>query len=133
MKYFVESVLTYNTTGKSRKGALLQRVASQFEHQIIGDHQALEALIADIRKLVTACEQTYKGKPLGVFFDKRNCRICVEDLNPRADINTAVFTICYAPVGLTLFSSNVHHAIYSSVASGADSKLLEAYKKGGEK
>lgn len=133
MKYFVESVLTYNTTGKSRKGALLQKTAAQFEHQIIGDHQALEALVADIRKLVAACEKLYKGKPLGVFFDKRNCRICVEDLNPRADINTAVFTICYAPVGLTLFSSNIHQAVYTSVSEFTDQKLLDAYKKGGEK
>ena len=133
MKYFVESVLTYNTTGKSRKGALLQRVASQFEHQIIGDHQALEALVADIRKLVDACNTIYKGAPLKVNYSKANYRICVEAAKPRADINTAVFTILFAPVGLTLFSSNVHHAIYSSVASGADSKLLEAYKKGGER
>lgn len=133
MRYFVESVLTYNTTGKTRKGAILQKVAQQFEHQIIGDHLTLEALVADIRKLVAACEKIYKGKPLGVFFDKHNHRICVEDLNPRADINTAVFTICYAPVGLTFYSSNIHQAIYSHVAEYGNPKLFEEYKKGGDK
>lgn len=131
MKYFVESVLTYNTTGKSRKGAILQKAATQFEHQIIGDHQALEALVSDIRKLVDACDNIFKGKPLKVDYNKANYRICVESAEKRADINTAVFTILFAPVGLTLFSSNIHQALYTAVAESADQKLIEAYKKGG--
>jgi len=51
MKYFINSVQTYSTSGKSRKGALLQSVASLFEGVIVDD-EALSTMTRVFKALV---------------------------------------------------------------------------------
>ena len=128
MRYFVESVTTYTTTGKTRKGAMLQSAAMQFEHTVIGDVQALEALLKVFRNLVDACNAQYSGKPLKLNYYKDAYRIAVvpEERNTFAD-NT-VFSMQLAPVGMMMYSSNVHQAVHSTVAGHGDTKFTQAFK-----
>lgn len=129
MRYFVESVSVYSTTGKTRKGAILQKAALQFEHIILGDHMALKALIKVFKKLAAACDSTYRGAQLRV--DYTDYQLSVRPEKPSFD-EKVVFIMHLAPVGLTHFSSNIHQAVYTTVKESGDRQLLEAYAKGGE-
>lgn len=126
MRYFVETVTTYNATGKSRKGAILQKVAQRFEHVIIGDHNALLALIKVFERLVAACNKVYRGKILKVSYNRYSYYLCVESVD-RSFNESVVFSMQLAPVGLTLFASNIHQSAHDDLVSHNDRKLLDAY------
>ena len=129
MRYFVESVTVYSTTGKTRKGAMLQKAALQFEHIIIGDHVALKALIKAFRTLTAACDKVYLGAPLRVAYSDYQLRVKPEK---QSFDEKSIFIMHLAPVGLTHFSSNIHQAVYTTVKESGDKQLLESYAKGGE-
>lgn len=126
MRYFVESVNTYNSTGKSRKGAILQKVARQFEHVVIGDHNALLALLKALERLVAACNNSFRGKTLKVCYNKYSYYISVEP-EDKGFSEQVIFSMQLAPMGLTLFSSNIHQAVHSDLKAFDDKKLLDAY------
>ena len=142
MKFFVESVTTYTSTGKSRKGAILQKVAKQFEHTVIGDNYAMTALITVFERLVDACNKTYTGRRLVISYNKFSHHISVKPECQKSFDDSAVFSMQLAPIGLTLFSSNIHQMMHSDLTDNNEPKLLEAYRskqlndyleKGGEK
>lgn len=126
MKFFVETVTTYNSTGKTRKGALLQKVAKQFEHTVIGDHNALLALVKVFERLVAACNSTYTGKRLKISYNRYSYYLSVEPEEKNFS-ESVIFSMQLAPVGLTLFSSNIHSAVHSDLLSTKDQKLLDIY------
>lgn len=129
MRFFVESVTRPLSTGKNRKGAILQKVAKQFEHVIIGDNNALTALKTVFERLVAACNSTYSGKRLKVTWNKYSHQLTVEPEDRSANFSeSVVFTMQLAPVGLTFFASNVHQAVNSDLVDNNDPKLLCAYR-----
>lgn len=69
MRYFIESVHTLNTTGKSAKGALLQAIAKKYEHIILQDDRTLAELVATLRRLVEAVNACYRGKQVVLEHD----------------------------------------------------------------
>lgn len=135
MRYFIESVTTYSTTGKSRKGALLQAVAKKFEHDIIADDSALREFISTLRHFVTACNNSYPGAPLYLTANKASGRISV---HPKATGSEAtVFAIHYAPIGDTFDIFSITPALMASIRN-LDSKLASAIdelraQEGGER
>lgn len=135
MRYFVESVTTYSTSGKTRKGAILQAVARKFEHTIIADDDALRALVESLDRLVKAVNKSYKGRPLCLTFHRDSGHICVQPVNNFND--NLVYSIAYAPVGATYFASSMRPLIFDSV-DNVDHDLAKAFmrsdsaKEGGE-
>lgn len=129
MKFFIESVTTYTTSGKTRKGATLQRAAQRFEHQILGDEYALEALVGHLRVLVDTVNSSFKGQPLKLVHNADSCWISVMPENPQND--NVVFSIQYARVGLTLWPSDVRHEISDSLSDQGLTQLQSDFWKGG--
>lgn len=126
MKYFVESVTTYVTTGKTRKGAILQTVAKQFEHTIIGDDDALSALVYTLKCLVDAVNNTYKGKPLLLEFNRDAGYIDVKPVNNCNDNH--VFSINYACVGATNYSLDMR-ALVGNTTCNLDQALSREFRR----
>lgn len=126
MMYFIESVRTLNTTGKTRKGAALQAAAQRFEHTIICDFEGLTALISELRKLVAACNEIYRGKEVFLSADIESGQI--EAHNERTGSEAYIFMIGFAPVGEFLHSSHIRNAICGTLQD-ADRDLLCVYRK----
>ena len=125
MKYFITSVQTYSTSGKSRKGALLQSVASQFEGVIIDD-DALLSMISIFTALVAYVNNNYKGKPLDLVAGPG--WLCVK---PEYNGNdNHIFNISYVPVKATYYAYNVEQQV-SETLSNIDPNIIKGYKKGG--
>lgn len=123
MRYFIESVTTYSTTGKSRKGALLQAVAKKFEHSIISDEGALNEFIRTLRHFVTACNNSFPGAPLYLTTNKASGQISV---HPKATGSEAtVFAIHYAPIGSTFDLYSINCALLGSIGN-LDSRIARA-------
>lgn len=136
MMYFIKSVTTYSTTGKSRKGAILQSVAMTYEHRVLCDENALSALVTSLTLLVNVVNATCKGKPLKLEHDQFAGWICVKPENNFNDNH--VFSIHYAPVCGHFYASNVRADIYDCLKQQdnelAKAFVMEAYKsqEGGE-
>ena len=133
--YFVESVTTYSTTGKTRKGAILQTVAMNYEHKVLCDETALSALIAQLEILVDTVNATFKGKLLKLDYNHDAGCICVKPENGYNDNH--VFSIQYAPICGSFYASNIRGEIYDVVKEN-DNELAKAFmrkayapKKGG--
>lgn len=126
MKYFVENVTTYVTTGKTRKGSILQVVARQFEHTIIGDDDALSALVYSLKCLVEAVNNTYKGKPLRLEFKRDAGYIDVKPVNNCNDNH--VFSINYAPVGSTNYSLDMR-SLVGNTTCNLDQALSREFRR----
>lgn len=134
MMYFIESVNTLSTTGKSRKGAILQAVTKRFEHTVLVDGRALCALIHQLHCLVNAVNARYKGKE--VFLQHGTDSGHIYANNGSTGNEAYIFSISYAPVGIDLRAHTVRNEITDTLFN-LDRKLLaeyrkEAYKEGGE-
>lgn len=134
MMYFIESVSTLSTTGKSRKGAFLQAVTKRFEHTILVDEHALSAFVHQLRCLVNAVNAMYKGKPVNLQYNSASGHIYANNGNTGHE--AYIFSISYAPVGIDLRAHNVRNEITDTLYN-LDRELLaeyrkEAYKEGGE-
>lgn len=132
MKYFIESVSTLTTTGKSRKGALLQSAAKRFEHTILVDEHALTAFIHQLHCLVNAVNARYNGKEVILHYSSGY----IHADSGSSGHEAYIFSISYAPVGIDLRAHTVRNEI-SDMLYNIDRKLLseyrkEAYKEGGE-
>ena len=134
MMYFIESVNTLSTTGKSRKGAILQAVTKKFEHTILVDEHALSAFIHQLHCLINAFNARYKGKTVYLQYSTGSSHIYA---NTGCTGHEAyIFSISYATVGLDLRAHTVRNEITDSLYN-LDRELLaeyrkEAYKEGGE-
>lgn len=134
MMYFIESVNTLTTTGKSRKGTILQAVTKRFEHTILVDEHALSAFIHQLHCLVKAVNARYKGKEVFLQYSTDSGHIYAN--NGSNGHEAYIFSISYAPVGIDLRAHTVRNEITDSLFN-LDRELLaeyrsEAYKEGGE-
>ena len=126
MKYFIESVTTYSTTGKTRKGAILQSVAMTYEHKMMCDGNALSAMVFSLKLLVDVVNATCKGKPLKLEHSHDAGWICVK---PESGFNdNHVFSIHYAPVCGSFYASNIRADIYDCLKQ-QDEELAKAFVK----
>ena len=134
MRYFVESVTTYSTTGKTRKGAIIQKVAKEFEHVIIGDNTCSLALISALKRLADACNKVYKGREVIVEYNRNVYQICIGFKRNAETTEGVICSIQLAPINMTMYSSNVHQSVNESMRAEGDKAVLEAYyeRKGGE-
>lgn len=135
MMYFIESVHTLSSTGKSRKGAILQAIANRFEHAVLVDETALKAFIHQLQCLVNAVNARYKGKTVFLEFCLDSGHIWAH--NGSTGHESYIFSIGYAPVGIDLRAHTVRNEITDSLFN-LDRELLaeyrkEAYKEGGER
>lgn len=111
MKYFIESVNTLSTTGKSRKGAILQAVVRRFEHTIIADDESLSEFINQLKNLIDVVNQKYSGKDAslqtvkGHIYANSGC----------TGHEAYIFSISYAPVGVTLKKSDMRKTIIDAL------------------
>ena len=130
MKYFIESVHTLNSTGKTKKGALLQVIAQKFVHKVIADDDALTALDNQLRNLVKACNTIYHGKELKISHNRWSGYL---SCSPQENATEAiVFAIQYARIGDTMTASMVRASINETLANTARNVQL-LFKKGGQK
>ena len=134
MMYFIESVNTLTTTGKSRKGAILQAVAKRFEHTILVDEHTLTAFIHQLHCLVNAVNARYSGKEVFLQYGTGAGHIYAN--NGSTGHEAYIFSISYAPVGIDLRAHTVRNEITDSLFN-LDRELLaeyrkDAYKEGGE-
>lgn len=128
--YFIESVTTYSTSGKTRKGAILQSVAKCYEHRVLCDGNALSAMVASLSLLVDVVNATCKGKPLKLCYNADAGWICVK---PESGYNdNHVFSIQYAPVCEHFYASNIRADIYDTLKQ-QDNELAKAFIKGAYK
>lgn len=133
MRFYINNVTIYATTGKTRRGALLQSIAQQFEHCILGDVAALNKLVERLTVAVLFANQGSRGKLLEVKHHRGlgpdGGQICVE---PSDGLDRGcVFTLSYKPIAQTLFASNVASMI-SGDLSFNNLRQLAAAGKGGE-
>lgn len=135
MRFFIDNVTVYSVAGKTRRGALLQTIAQQFENCILGDVAALDKLVERLTGAVDMANRGSKGKPLKLehYRDYGRCggQICVKPVSNANDNH--VFTISYKPVAETLFASNVASKISGGLSFNALRQLADAAAgKGGE-
>lgn len=129
MRYFVESVSTLSTTGKSRKGAVLQAVVRRFEHTILADDDALIKLVSRLQAVVNAVNTLYKGKKVSLNHHADSGHIWAH--SGYTGNEAYIFSLSYVPVGETMYQSNIHTTI-SDMLYNMDNVLMVAYAKGGE-
>ena len=125
MIYFIESVTTYSTSGKTRKGAAIQAVISKFEHNLLSDGTALSALVFQLRKLVKVCNNNYRGSELFLYWhrDEDSGQISI---GPKASgYETPVASLRYAPVVDRIAAINVRDRIFETLQY----KVPEIYSK----
>ena len=111
MRYFIESVNTLTTTGKSRKGALLQSIVKRFEHTVLKGSDALAFFIGHLQALVDTCNAAYRGKTVTLH-------VCPGHIYAKNDNNgheAHIFSISYAPIGDEFYFYDVPGAILESV------------------
>ncbi len=135
MMYFIESVNTLSTTGKSRKGSVLQTVTKRFEHAVLFDETALQAFIHQLQCLVNAVNARYKGKTVFLHYRLDSGHIYAD--NGSTGHESYIFSISYAPVGITLSAHSVRNEITDSLCN-LDRELLaecrkDTYKEGGDR
>ena len=131
MKFFIETVTTYSTTGKSKKGAAIQTAVSNLEHCILTDEDALASLILQLKNLVDVCNDKYKGKTVKLHLTTGQFSICP----PKTGSETPIATIQYAPVLEQLTADQIRSEIatalfedYRDIAS----EYIKAARKGGK-
>ena len=133
MRYFIESVTTYSTTGKSRKGALLQTIVTGYEHAVLADEHTLARFIRTLRLIVDACNKTFSGSTL--YLSVSDGYISVHPQSTGSEAH--VVTIHYAPIGFTYETYSVAGPLVSSVENLATpvARALDelAEQEGGER
>lgn len=93
--YFVESVSTLSTFGKTRKAELLQKMSRRFEHTLIVDESALDTFIHQFEVLVAVCNKKYKGKTVYLRHNSKSGHIYACKGVPA---DGYIFMISYVPV-----------------------------------
>ena len=128
--YFIESVDTLPSTGKTRKGAALQAVVEQFEHTILVDKVALRALFRQLQALVDAVNARYPGMTvlMHIFSDSDSDTGYICAGNDPTGFDGFIFSIHYVPVGDDLHYDNISSRILESVEN-IDCRLLDEYHK----
>ena len=98
MMYFIESVTTYSTSGKSRKGAAIQAAARKFEHALLSDGTSLISLVSRLRDLVNVCNENFRGALLYISWtrDGESGQISIHPKSTGSEPH--VVNIHYAPV-----------------------------------
>lgn len=129
-RYFISSVTTYSTSGKSRKGALLQAVASGFQSVMLTDTEALDTFIGKLRDLVAACNKVYGGRPVVLT---RHTDVIEAHLQNDAQ-GPSVFNIHFSTVGAEMATTEVESTIFAAVFN-VDRKVSASYMygKGGDR
>lgn len=143
MNYFIESVNTYSSTGKSAKGRILQKVVAQYEHKVF-DQDSIEALHYSLDLLVKMLNKELPGKPL--ILSRNTDSISGGGYMSCSDggaTGTDVFIIHYVPVLDRVYASYVRSTIYSVLYDDLDEKEIarlfgkvcyeDSEKKGGER
>ena len=99
MNYFIETVTTYSTSGKTRKGAAIQAAAKPFEHrELFGGESALTVLVARLRALVRVCNANFRGAELCLSWHRNGDQGQIS-VHPKATgSEQPVVTISYAPI-----------------------------------
>ncbi len=106
MRYFISNVTTYATAGKTKRGAMLQAVAKQFEHCILANEKALAMLYSELERAVDVANRVFKRNPLKLEISPDSGCICVK---PESNCNSSyVFVISYVHINGELFNSNVY-------------------------
>ncbi len=126
MTYSLESVTTITSTGKSRKGAILQATVKQFEHTILVGDEAVSALICQLKALIYAVNARYPGKPVVLQHSTDSGHIYAN--NGYTGSEGYIFSISFAPVGDDLRYYNIRSKIAESVEN-IDRELLSEYNK----
>lgn len=98
MKFFIESVTTYSTSGKTRKGYAIQEAIKPFEHILLLDKQAFKAFYYIIKLLVEVCNARYRGAELFTSIHKLDAGGQISVHPRKTGSETAVVTISYAMV-----------------------------------
>ena len=131
MNYFIETVNTYSTTGKSKKGAAIQTAVKTLEHCLLKDEDALASLTLQLKNLVDVCNDKYKGNPIKLHITTGQFSI----RPPETGNETPIATIQYAPVLAQLAADEIRSEIatalfedYRDIAS----EYIKAARKGGK-
>ena len=133
--YFVDNVTTYIAASKTKRGALLQKVAKGFEHFLLVDGLAVERLVETLRDLVEVVNANTKGRrfPLILIYDQWTNCIDVHTAGTSGD-NT-VFMMSLKKVADGALDSSVIRSLAVRLAD--DSAIMEemhriaTVKKGG--
>ena len=131
MKFFIETVTTYSTTGKSKKGAAIQTAVKTLEHCLLTDEDALASLTLQLTRLVEVCNDKYKGNPAKLHITTGHFSI----RPPETGNETPIATIQYAPVLEQLTADQIRSEIatalfedYRDIAS----EYIKAAREGGK-
>ncbi len=135
MTYFIETVTTYATSGKTRKGAIIQAAAKPFEHKLLTAGSTLDELVSRLRALVRVCNANYRGAELCLSWhrDGDSGQISVHPQQTGSEQN--VVTISYAPVKDRLFELTVFPIIGEVIRKQAPEiyqKVIMESSKGGD-
>lgn len=138
MKYFIKSVSTLTSTGKSRKGATLQAIVKPFEHKVLCGDDALNCFVSYLRGLVAACNASYRGKLVTLHYNAYSRHIYATNENNGQE--SYIFSLDYAPVGeelcfFDIAGTMIHSAenlCGGSFAEAVESSARTFMKKGGE-
>lgn len=134
MMFFIESVTTYSTSGKTRKGAAIQAAASKFEHNLLSDGTALSALVSQLRILVKVCNDNFRGSELFLTWHRDNNSGQIS-IGPRATgYESPVASIHYAPIEDRIAAINIRDRISQALQDNAPDiypKYSIAATKGG--
>lgn len=127
MMYFIKTVSTYLSTGKTKKGKVLQTVATSFEYAIMRDNVALSAFVNSLDRLVDVCNSKFKGASLKLEWSHNNSYISVRHEN---NPDNVVFSIHYAPVRDDIAAFNVRNKISDvMIDSGYKDLFYDLYRK----
>lgn len=133
MMFFIESVTTYSTSGKTRKGYAIQKALKPFEHIILISEQAFDTLLANIERLVVVCNAKYRGAELFVSCNKQaDCGQISVHPQPTGN-ESPVITISYGIVADEFSHITVRHKISNTIRTYAPD-IAEHFglQKGGE-
>lgn len=126
MMYFIEAVSTLSSTGKSRKGALLQAIVRRFEHTVLVDDCARMAFIHQLRCLVNAVNARFSGKSVELHCDNDSFYIYAN--TGSSGHEGYIFAISYAPVGADLRAHTIRNE-FTDALYNLDRELLDEYRK----
>ncbi len=129
MKYFVSKVTTYSVQGKTKRGALLQKVAQEFENVLLPSDLELKLLVKKFADLVAALNETSKGKPLKLDADLYKGWIIVKPASPYNDNFVFDMTVRRVKEGF-MNRSQVSYTFYSLIEDQTVRDLMKQEKGG---
>ena len=131
MKYFIQRVTTYSSTGKTKKGAAIQTAVEPLEHCLLTDENALASLTLELKNLVDVCNLKYTGNPIKLHITTGQFSICP----PKTGSEPPVATISYAPVLAMVTADDIRVEIVNALFEDyrdIASEYMEQAMKGGE-